>query len=86
MEVISNGVTITVRNMLARLKDVFVWIITTSGSLLLKLPLASLRFLARIGSFLLNGKNRKVVIFVLTTAAAVIASRALVNSANRKRL
>ena len=46
---------------------------------MLKLPLASISLLAKIGTFLLDGRNRKVVVIILTTAAVVIASRTLVN-------
>ena len=61
-------------------------IIRKAGTLLLKLPLASINFLARIGNFLLDGKNKKVVAIILTTAALLISSRFLVSRANRVRL
>ena len=86
MDLVATGVLITAQNTLRRLGIIFVHIITKSGHLLLKLPLASIRFLAKIGTFLLDGKNKKVVVIILTTAALMIASRGLVSHANRKRL
>ena len=69
-----------------RLGNILIWILKSAGKLLLKLPLASIKLLARIGGFLLDKKNRKVMMVILATASVVIASRSLVNSANRKRL
>ena len=86
MDVVASGILITTQNTLRRLSIIFVRIITKAGHLLLKLPLASIRFLATIGSYLLNGKNKKVAAIILTTAALMIASRGLVSQANRKRL
>jgi len=86
MDVVASGFIITAQNTIGRLRYIFVRIITSAGHLLLKLPLASIRFLARIGSFLLDGKNRKVAAIILTTAGLMIASRHLVSQANRKRL
>ena len=86
MDVIGGGLRITAANTLKKLRAILVYIIQKSGSLLLKLPLASIRFLARIGNYLLDKKNAKVLLVILTTATVVVTSRALVNQANRKRL
>ena len=86
MDVVTSGVLITAKNTLRRLRQIFVNIIMRAGHLLLKLPLASIRFLSFIGSYLLDGKNKKVVAIILTTAALMIASRTLVSQANRKRM
>ena len=80
------GMRITALNVLKRLRRIFISIIKNAGVLLLKLPLASIRLLARLGNFLLDQKNRKLSIFILSTAAVLIISRTLVNQANRKRL
>ena len=80
------GMGLTALNMLKRLRRIFISIIKNAGALLLKLPLASIRLLARLGNFLLDQKNRKLSIFILSTAAVLIISRTLVNQANRKRL
>ena len=80
------GMRITALNVLKRLRRIFISIIKNAGALLLKLPLASIRLLARLGNFLLDQKNRKLSIFILSTAAVLIISRTLVNQANRKRL
>ena len=53
---------------------------------MLKLPLASVKLLAKIGGYVLDKKNRKIMILILATTSLVIASRTLVNQANRKRL
>jgi len=86
MQVISSGVQITVCNAVRRLRAIFVWFVMRAGRLLLKLPLASIELLAHVGSFLLSGKNKRVVAAMLTTAALLVASRTLINQANRKRL
>ena len=80
------GMGITALNTLRRLRRIFISIIKNAGALLLKLPLASIRLLARIGNLLLDQKNRKLSIFILSTASVLIISRTLVNQANRKRL
>ena len=80
------GMRITALNVLKRLRRIFISIIKNAGALLLKLPLASIKLLARLGNFLLDQKNRKLSIFILSTAAVLIISRTLVNQANRKRL
>ena len=79
MDVIGGGLRITAANTLKKLRAILVYIIQKSGSLLLKLPLASIRFLARIGNYLLDKKNAKVLLVILTTATVVVTSRALVN-------
>ena len=79
MDVLKGGVVITARNTVFRLRGIFVWFITKAGTLLLKLPLACLRFLARLGNYILDYRNRKVMIVVLTLASVIIASRGLVN-------
>ena len=86
MDVLLGGMRITAMNTLRRLRRIFISIIKNAGALLLKLPLASIRLLARIGNFLLDQKNRKLSIFILSTASVLIISRTLVNQANRKRL
>ena len=73
------GMRITVLNTIRRLRRIFISILKNAGSLLLKLPLASIRLLARIGNFLLDQKNRKLSIFILSTASVLIISRTLVN-------
>ena len=73
------GMRITVLNTIRRLRRIFILILKNAGSLLLKLPLASIRLLARIGNFLLDQKNRKLLIFILSTASVLIISRTLVN-------
>ena len=77
--VLTVGLTITAKNTYHKLKTIVVWIITKGAALLLKLPIASLRFIARVGTVLLDGRNRKVLVILLTTALVVIASRTLVN-------
>ena len=86
MNIVIGGITITVRNTLHRIRAIFVWVVTRAGKLLLKLPLASIDFLIKVGQFILDGKNKRVVALLLTTAALMIASRTLVSQANRKRL
>ena len=79
MDVVASGLLITAQNTLIRLRNLFVSIIKKAGHLLLKLPLASVRLLSHIGSYLLDGRNKKVVAIILTTAALMIASRTLVS-------
>ena len=86
MNVVASGIKITAQNSLKRLQELFIRMIKRAGALLLKLPLASIKFLSRIGNFLLDSRNKKVVVVLLTTAALLIASRTLVNRANRVRL
>ena len=86
MEVVTDGLVITAANTFTKFKNILVYLVIKAGSLLLKLPLASIRFLARLGGYLLDGKNRKLVIILLTTAAVIIVSRTLINGANRRRL
>ena len=86
MDVLTGGVVITTHNSYNRLRGTFIWMLTKAGALLLRLPLASIRFLARVGNYLLDGKNRRVVIVVLVTAAVLVVCRTLVNKANRRRL
>ena len=68
------------------MRTIVVWVLTKGAALLLKLPMASLRFLATVGGYLLEGRNRKILVILVTTAAVVTASRQLVNQANRKRI
>lgn len=82
MDVVTEGAVLTVQNSLNRLKQAFVWFVRTAGGLLLKIPLASLQFLARLGNYLLDGKNRKIVVVILVTAGAIIVCRTLVSRAN----
>ena len=86
MDLVKDGILITAVNTCRRLKNILIYLITRAGSLLLRLPLASIRLLARMGGYLLDGKNRKNVIILLTTAAVIIVSRTLINGANRRRL
>ena len=79
MDIVVGGISITIQNTLKRVRAIFLWVVTRAGNLLLKLPLASLDFLMRIGAFVLDGKNKRVVALVLTTAALMVASRTLVS-------
>ena len=79
MDVLTGGVKITSVNTLKRLRRIFLWIIKKAGSLLLKLPIGSIRLLAKIGNFLLDPKNLKLSIFILLTASVLIISRKLVD-------
>lgn len=85
MDVVTEGAVITVKNSFNRLKDAFIWFLRTAGGLLLRIPLASLSFLARVGNYLLDGKNRKIAIVILVTAGAIIVCRTLVSRANQRR-
>ena len=79
MDVIGGGLAMTAKNTLNRLRDIFMWILKKAGNLVLKLPIAMIRILATLGNYLLDKKNRKVMMVVLATAGVVIASRTLVN-------
>ena len=79
MEVLGGGLKITIQNTLKRLGSILIWLIKSGGKLLLKLPLASVKLLARIGGYVLDRKNRKIMMLILATAGLVIASRTLVN-------
>jgi len=86
MNVLTGAVVITAQNSFNRVRKIFIWILKKAGPLLLRLPLASIRFLAQVGNFLLDSKNRKAVMVLLITAGVLIVCRTLVNRANRRRI
>ena len=67
-------------------KNALVWFCTTAGHLLMILPRASVRLLLRLSRMFIDPKNRRVVVFILTTVALMLISRLLVDRANRTRL
>ena len=69
------GLAIAAQSTLQRMRTIVVWVLTKGAALLLKLPMASLRFLANLGGYLLEGRNRKILVILVTTAAVVTASR-----------